>query len=140
MGYIVNIRLHSQIIGSYFWWYLYSILYFQQTKYSLSATDRVTNLPTSLQIIRKSLFFFQQWSVRLSMSKKLNKEYTWNFDATLGKEKTYFKPSKWSRKKTNDICHMICLDKNRMTETSFFTNPNEVLMIYIVDAKILEGP
>ena len=53
------------------------------------------------------------------VSKKMNIEYTWNFDATLGKEKTYFKPSKWSRKKTNDICDMICIDKNRMTETFF---------------------
>ena len=57
MGYIINISLHSQIIGSYFWWYLCSILSLQQTKYSLSATDRVTNPPTLQRIIRKSLFF-----------------------------------------------------------------------------------
>ena len=62
VGYIINISLHSQIIGSYFWWYLYSILSFQQTKYSLSATDWVRNPTTLLRIIRKSLFFFQQWA------------------------------------------------------------------------------
>ena len=63
VGYIINISLHSQIIGSYFWWYLCSILSFQQTKYSLLATDRVSNPPTYLRIIRKSLFFFQQWGI-----------------------------------------------------------------------------
>ena len=58
----LNISLHSRIIGSYFWWYLYSILSFQWTKYSLAATDRVTNPPTLLRIIGKSFFFFQQCS------------------------------------------------------------------------------
>ena len=58
--YVVNISLFSQIIGSHFWWYLCSMFFFQPTKYLLSATDRVRNPPTLLQIIRKSLFFFQQ--------------------------------------------------------------------------------
>jgi len=59
--YIINISLLAQIIGSHFWWYLCSIFSFQPTKYSLSATDRIRNPPTLLRIIRKSLFFFQQW-------------------------------------------------------------------------------
>ena len=58
--YIINISLLWQIIGSHFRWYLSTIFSFQPTKYSLSATDWVRNPPTLLQIIRKSLFFFQQ--------------------------------------------------------------------------------
>ena len=85
--YVVNIRnisLLSQIIGSHFWWYLCNICFFQPTKYLLSATNRLRNLPTLLWIIWKSLFFFQQcmyfgsqeWSTFEKVLLKLTSTFT----------------------------------------------------------------